>query len=79
MLEQRQDYEIAREDLSALMVREQVDITAEFVPWSQSRNREEKDDRGNPRRSLNWRVTLKIRGRDVLATDYGAGIAHCPS
>lgn len=48
-------------------------IEAQFVPFSQSRNKNEKQP------SLNWIVTLKRNGRDILTTDYGAGCAHCPS
>ena len=48
-------------------------VESEFVPFSQSRNRDKKD------RSLNWKVTLKRNGREVLTTDYSAGVAHCPS
>jgi hypothetical protein len=48
-------------------------IDATFVPFDQSRNVNEKW------RSLNWKVTVKRNGRDVLTTDYSAGIAHCPS
>jgi hypothetical protein len=48
-------------------------IKSTFVPWSQSRNRAE----NNP--SLNWKVTLTRNGRDVLSTDYMAGMAHAPS
>lgn len=48
-------------------------INAEFVPFSQSRNV------GESHRSLNWRVTLQQNGRDILTTDYGAGIAYCPA
>lgn len=56
-------------------------ITAEFVPWSQSRNKNEKQP------SLNWRVTVRRAGeqplpnmtRDILTTAYSAGCAHCPS
>ena len=48
-------------------------VDAVFVPFSQSRNKAEKSP------SLNWRVTVKRNGRDVLACDYGAGMAHCPS
>ena len=47
-------------------------LRAEFVPWSQSRNKGEKD------RTLNWRVTLLRNGREVLTTDYGQGIGHLP-
>lgn len=51
-------------------------VRAVFVPFSQSRN---KDERGNPRLSLNWTVTLVANGRDILTTDYSAGAGHCPS
>lgn len=47
-------------------------VESVFVPFSQSRNKAEKH------RSLNWRVTVKRNGRDVLTTDYSAGIGHCP-
>lgn len=46
---------------------------AVFVPWSKSRNAGEKQP------SLNWLVTLRKDGRDVLTTDYMAGNGHCPS
>ena len=55
-----------------LMTENDIAIRADFVPFSQSRNAPDN-------RSLNWRVTLVYRGRDVLTTDYSAGIAHCPS
>lgn len=55
-----------------------LSVQSEFVPFSQSRNKDEKDENGNPRRSLNWRVTLQRNGREILTTDYSAGIAHCP-
>ena len=48
-------------------------VAARFVPFSQSRNKAEKSP------SLNWVVTVKRDGRDVLTTNYGAGMAHCPS
>lgn len=50
-----------------------VTLDAVFVPFSQSRNKGEK----NP--SLNWRVTLKKDGREVIATDYMQGSGHCPA
>lgn len=49
-----------------------LSMAAVFVPWSQSRNKGEKEP------SLNWRITLKRDGRDVLTTDYMAGSGHCP-
>lgn len=50
-----------------------ITVLATFVPFSQSRNKDEKSP------SLNWRITLQVRGRDVLTTDYMAGCAHCPA
>jgi hypothetical protein len=47
-------------------------VESRFVPFSQSRSKDES------RATLNWRVTVKRHGRDVLTTDYSAGIAHCP-
>ena len=46
-----------------------LEYSAEFVPFSQSRNAKEKN------RSLNWRVTFK-RGRQSLTTDYMQGVGH---
>lgn len=43
-----------------------------FVPFSMSRNKDEKH------KSLNWVVTLK-RGNASFSIDYSAGEAHCPS
>ena len=70
-----------------------VTMSAQFVPFSQSRNKGEESP------SLNWRVTLHKRysgvhagmsssnerldipaeTRDILTTDYSAGCAHCPA
>ena len=47
-----------------------ITIRAEFVPFSQSRNKAEK------RKTLNWRVTLVFKNRDIMTTDYSAGMAH---
>lgn len=61
--------------LSPAQAIESLGLTVEsvFVPFSQSRNKDEK----NP--SLNWKVTIKRNGRDVLVTDYMAGMGHCPN
>lgn len=48
-------------------------IESKFIPFSQSRNKAEKYP------SLNWLVTLKYKGKEVITTDYMAGCAHCPS
>lgn len=49
-----------------------ITVESVFVPFSQSRSK----DSEYP--NLNWRVTIKRNGRDVLTTDYVAGMAHCP-
>lgn len=48
-------------------------VRAVFIPWSKSRNSREKMP------SLNWRVTLEHKGREVFSFDYSAGSAHCPA
>lgn len=70
---------MAKAELQAFMERHSVTVSAVFVPWSRSRNKDEKDERGNPRRSLNWRITIAKGGREILTTDYSAGVGHCPS
>lgn len=64
---------MAREEMTAAIVSLQIEMTAEFVPFSQSRNKNSKH------RSLNWRVTITRNGRSVLTADYSAGVAHSPS
>lgn len=54
-------------------------IRTQFVPFSQSRNKDNKDTYGNPARCLNWKVTLLRNDREVMTTDYSAGIAHTPA
>ena len=65
-------------DITAALDALKLTVKSEFVPFSRSRNRDEKDDKGRTRYTLNWKVTLVRDGRDVLTTDYGAGIAHAP-
>ncbi len=48
-----------------------VTMTSEFVPFSRSRNQNNKD------LSINWKVTVK-RGSRSLTTDYMQGIGHLP-
>jgi hypothetical protein len=71
------DTQTPKQKLAAAMAELGLTITAEFVPWSKSRNA--KPDAKIGERSLNWHVTLKRGDRDVLNTDYFAGIGHCPS
>ena len=44
-----------------------------FVPFSQFRNKTEKT------KSLNWKITLCKKDKEVMTFDYSAGIGHCPS
>ena len=64
---------MAKVEIEAFMAENEITVDAVFVPFSRSRNKEEK----NP--SLNWRVTVKKKGREMITTDYSAGIAHAPS
>lgn len=65
--------------LAETLAKHEITVAAEFVPLSKSRNAKAVDDRGNPVLSLNWLVTIKRAGRDVITSDYMAGMAHCPS
>jgi len=52
-----------------------ITMKSVFVPWSQSRNKKD-----NPKvrdYSLNWKVTILYNDREILTTDYMAGIGHC--
>lgn len=69
---------MARAELEAAITELGLSVESEFVPWSKSRNYK-KDAKKISDKSLNWRVTVRVKGRDILTTDYGAGIAHCPS
>lgn len=62
------------EDREFILERMKVAVTAVFVPFSQSRNKGEKQP------SLNWRVTLMKDGREVMKdVDYMQGCGHCPA
>ena len=69
------------EELGTTLDNSDIRIHAEFVPWSQSRkfNGTPAGEAKPQDMSLNWRVTLKVGDREVLITDYTAGIGHCPS
>ena len=62
----------AKEKLAAAMADLGVTVQSVFVPWSESRHKGERAP------SLNWLVTVQRHGRDVLTTQYSAGMAHCP-
>lgn len=65
--------ETTAETIEAVAADLGLTMEAKFIPWSKSRNAGEKPH------SLNWLVTIKRNGRDVLTTDYMAGSGHCPS
>lgn len=67
----------AQENAKVACDRLGLTIRAEFVPWSKSRNYKPNAKVGDM--SLNWRVTLLVDGREILTTDYSAGIGHCLS
>ena len=48
-------------------------VTSVFVPFSKSRNRD------NKHKTLNWIITLHFKNAPLLTTEYSAGIGHCPS
>lgn len=75
---QPQTEQTPRERILATAAALKLTMETEFVPFSKSRNAKPQDD-GKVWRSLNWRVTIKRDGRDVLTTDYSAGEAHCPA
>lgn len=63
------DTEITMEEIDKALESLDIEYSAEFVPWNQSRNKDEDTP------SLNWKVTLK-RGGVELTTDYMQGIGH---
>lgn len=66
-----------RARIAALVQELGLTMTAEFVPWSRSRSF--KANAKLTDRNLNWKVTILKAGREILTTDYSAGLAHCPS
>lgn len=64
---------MAKEEMQAAVAALGITMETAFVPFSRSRNKDHKMP------SLNWRVTIKRNGRDVLTTDYMQGYGHCPA
>ena len=62
-----------KDAITGILARNQAELEFEFVPFSQSRNKDEKHE------SFNYRVTLKRAGKSVFTTDYSMGIAHSPN
>lgn len=64
---------MARTEIESFMTENGITVESVFVPFSQSRNKDQ------DHHSLNWRITIKKNGREILTTDYSAGIGHAPS
>jgi len=64
---------MTNESIQTLIDSNNLTLSCVFVPFSQSRNKDEKH------LSLNWKVTLLRNGKEVLTTDYMQGIGHAPS
>lgn len=66
-------YDALSDDREFILEQMGVTISTEFVPFAQSRFKNESSP------SLNWRVTLKLRGNEVLTCDYMQGCGHAPA
>lgn len=73
MPKQTSQYDELSGDRAFILAAMNITLAATFVPFSVSRNKGEKDP------SLNWLVTLRYNGRDVITTDYMQGCGHCPA
>lgn len=77
----RAEMEAANAKRRAIMDRLGLSIVSTFVPFSQSRHKDEKSP------SLNYRVTLRRAApppnvpafSEILTTDYSMGCGHCPA
>jgi hypothetical protein len=78
-IDKRPSHEIARERVNMLAHELGLELRAQFVPFSQSRNAKPRAGQDKPWQSLNWRVTLERNGRPVLESDYSQGVAYCPA
>lgn len=63
---------MTKEELRPLIQGLHVTTETTFIPFSHSRNKEEKS------LSLNYKVALQRNGKCVLTTDYSMGIGHIP-
>lgn len=66
-----------KESIEAFAKEHEITLESKFVPWSQSRSFVA-GTRDPLKRNLNWRITLKHKGREVLTCDYSDGIARAP-
>jgi len=64
---------MAKQEITNWIVKNNANIESVFVPFSQSRNKDEKN------KTLNYKVTVKKGNRPFLIIDYSMGSAHCIS
>jgi hypothetical protein len=67
------DYDEIHARFDALAEEAGLTVTAEFIPLSKSRTKDEKYP------TLNWKVSLLRKGTLLLTSDYSAGCSHCPA
>lgn len=71
------DYQEAAAIMARQCERLGISVKWRFIPWSDSRSADEKDERGNPRYSLNWKAD--VAGLGLAGVDYMQGAGHCPA
>lgn len=62
-----------KEKMDTLIQNLGLSVKGNFVPFSQSRNKNEKT------KNLNWEITLLKNNKVILTFDYMQGIAHIPN
>jgi hypothetical protein len=73
------DYsEATPEERTAALEALGLSLEATFVPFSQSKHAKRNED-GKVWRSLNWKVTIKQNGKELIVTDYAQGDGHTPA
>jgi hypothetical protein len=57
-----------------------VTMVATFVPYSVAKaaRKDWSETASGPWVGMTWKISLQRNGREFLATDYSAGIGHCP-
>lgn len=67
------DTNTINQEIARIMHGYNLNLEYTFIPWSQSRNKDEKQP------SLNYSVTVKQNGRAILTTLYSMGMGHAPA
>lgn len=63
------------QSIEQFMTDNKIEIKQTFIPFSQSRSF--KPNAKFNDYNLNWKVTLCVNSKEVMVTDYSAGIGHC--